>query len=487
MLPSGAHSYSPPPARRPQQQARPRNPSTCPASAFNSGTSAAVGQTFQLKAEPVNNNAATPGASLNLLFGQGTTTPAETGFKIANSGILTFAAGQTFPGTGKGTVTSIATGLGLKGGPITGAGTLSIDATVIPQLNVANIFTTSQSVTGNLSASGDIIAGSALAAASMSVNGSTIGVSARGSQYGGIFSTTTGGTGLYSYNSSDCHFCVGVEGYAFGSSNNTVGVFGGTASAFGVGVYGQLVGPSATGTDFFSSGVWGDAGTATDGYGDIGVLGTADNNYAMVAASNSSSQYPTLVAHQHNIDSYSFQAYGDGGYCHIDASGNLGCTGVVAGVVPVDAGARKVQVYAVEAPQHWFEDAGSGQLSEGKATVTLEPIFGQTVNTGIEYHVFLTPEGDCEGLYVSDKTPQGFEVHELRGGHSSVAFDYRIMATRKGYENVRLAEERPIAAPRIPRRSVPLKARAPFEPLVPGHATLMGPVAQPGAPAAKNR
>ena len=373
VLPSGAHSYSPPPARRPQQQARPRNPSTCPASAFNSGTSAAVGQTFQLKAEPVNNNAATPGASLNLLFGQGATTPAETGFKIANSGILTFAAGQTFPGTGKGTVTSIATGLGLKGGPITGAGTLSIDATVIPQLNVANIFTTSQSVTGNLSASGDIIAGSALAAASMSVNGSTIGVSARGSQYGGIFSTTTGGTGLYSYNSNDCHFCVGVEGYAFGSSNNTVGVFGGTASAFGVGVYGQLVGPSATGTDFFSSGVWGDAGTATDCYGDIGVLGTADNNYAMVAASNSSSHYPTLLAQQHNIDSYSFQASGDGGYCHIDASGNLGCTGVVAGVVPVDAGARKVQVYAVEAPQHWFEDAGSGQLSEGKATVTLSP------------------------------------------------------------------------------------------------------------------
>jgi len=60
-------------------------------------------------------------------------------------------------------------------------------------------------------------------------------------------------------------------------------------------------------------------------------------------------------------------------------------------------------------------------------------------------------------------------VHELRGGHSNVAFDYRIMATRKGYENVRLAEERPIAAPRIRRRNAPLKARAPLEPFVPGH------------------
>jgi hypothetical protein len=32
-------------------------------------------------------------------------------------------------------------------------------------------------------------------------------------------------------------------------------------------------------------------------------------------------------------------------------------------------------------------------------------------------------------------------VHELGGGTSSVAFDYRIMAKRKGYENVRLADK----------------------------------------------
>jgi hypothetical protein len=41
-----------------------------------------------------------------------------------SSGILSFAVNQTFPGTG--TVTSIATGTGLTGGPITAAGTISI-------------------------------------------------------------------------------------------------------------------------------------------------------------------------------------------------------------------------------------------------------------------------------------------------------------------------------------------------------------------------
>jgi predicted transcriptional regulator with HTH domain len=58
----------------------------------------------------------------------------------------------------------------------------------------------------------------------------------------------------------------------------------------------------------------------------------------------------------------------------------------------------------------------------------------------VEYHVFLTPRGDCEGLYVGSQTAQGFEVHELRGGSSNIAFDYRIMAKRNGFENVRLAD-----------------------------------------------
>jgi hypothetical protein len=57
-----------------------------------------------------------------------------------------------------------------------------------------------------------------------------------------------------------------------------------------------------------------------------------------------------------------------------------------------------VALYAVEAPENWFEDFGSGQLANGSATVALETTYAQTVNTHIEYHVFLTPKGDCDGL-----------------------------------------------------------------------------------------
>ena len=45
-------------------------------------------------------------------------------FQVNNKGVVTFVSGQTFPGTG--TVTSVGSGAGLTGGPITNSGTLSI-------------------------------------------------------------------------------------------------------------------------------------------------------------------------------------------------------------------------------------------------------------------------------------------------------------------------------------------------------------------------
>lgn len=61
--------------------------------------------------------------------------------------------------TGSGTVTSVASGAGLTGGPITGSGTLSINTAVVPQLNAANTFTGNQTVSGSLSATG-VVTGS---------------------------------------------------------------------------------------------------------------------------------------------------------------------------------------------------------------------------------------------------------------------------------------------------------------------------------------
>jgi hypothetical protein len=42
--------------------------------------------------------------------------------------------------------------------------------------------------------------------------------------------------------------------------------------------------------------------------------------------------------------------------------------------------------------------------------------------------------------YVARKTAAGFEVREHGGGDLNVAFDYRIVVRRRGYESIRMAE-----------------------------------------------
>jgi trimeric autotransporter adhesin len=119
------------------------------ASAFNSTSAVALPQTFQLQVEPAGNNTAAPSGTLNLLYGSGTTAPAETGLKINNKGVIAFATGQTFPGTGKGTITSVTAGTGLTGGGTTGAVTLNLNTANIPQLGTANDFTAPQEFKAN--------------------------------------------------------------------------------------------------------------------------------------------------------------------------------------------------------------------------------------------------------------------------------------------------------------------------------------------------
>jgi hypothetical protein len=127
--------------------------------------------------------------------------------------------------------------------------------------------------------------------------------------------------------------------------------------------------------------------------------------------------------------------------CVIDTSANLECSGAVEGQVTPDVDGTVRAMYAMQSPEVWFEDFGSSTLHNGSAHISLEPLFGGTVNSGVEYHVFLTPKGECEGLYIASEGPEGFDVRELRHGKSSVGFDYRIVAKRKGYETVRMEDQ----------------------------------------------
>jgi len=122
------------------------------ASSFSSTSGTAQSQVFRLQAEPAANDTAAPSGTLNLLYGLGTAAPTETGLKISSKGVFTFATGQTFPGTGSGTITGVTAGTALTGGGTAGSVTLDVDTTKVPLLSAANTFTASLTLTsGNLS------------------------------------------------------------------------------------------------------------------------------------------------------------------------------------------------------------------------------------------------------------------------------------------------------------------------------------------------
>jgi hypothetical protein len=329
--------------------------------------------------------------------------------------VLEFISGNwNCANAGTGTITGVTAGTDLTGGGTTGPVTLNLDTTKVPQLAASNTFTGNQAVNGNLSVTGTTFGGA------------------------GNF-----GKGVLASTANDADFATGILGEQLGVFKETIGVEGYSGSLLGIGVYGNGYTSSGEGTFVVGAsafGVWGDTGLT----GGFGLVSSADEGYG-VGAFNASQFYPTaLFKNDESASSGSLildavsSAYG--GECVIDVLGNLTCTGVKSAAVPVDNGSRKVALYAVEAPENWFEDFGSGQLSKGAAVIALEPTFSQTVNTNAGYHVFLSPNGDSRGLYVARKTATSFEVREQNGGTSSIAFDYRIVAHRKGYEDIRLAD-----------------------------------------------
>jgi hypothetical protein len=97
--------------------------------------------------------------------------------------------------------------------------------------------------------------------------------------------------------------------------------------------------------------------------------------------------------------------------------------------------------YAQESAEVWFEDFGSDQLAGGEVTVELDPVFLETVliDENHPMKVFITPTNDCYGVYVSKGTTC-FTVRELSGGTSDATFDWRVVAKRRGFEDMRLEE-----------------------------------------------
>ena len=206
-----------------------------------------------------------------------------------------------------------------------------------------------------------------------------------------------------------------------GSSQSGVGVFGGSSS--NVGVFAE----SVYSTGAFAAGARGVWGRTTNG---IGVLaqatagGTVQNrSYGLYAAA---------------------PAPGWAGYFegNVYVTGQVIQAGAAASTATAADGSTRI-LYSQDSTEPLVEDVGEGKLVGGRAEVRIGPDFAAVADGGA-YQVFLTPEGDSKGLYVTEKGPGGFVVREQQNGTASLAFAYRVVAKRKGAIGKRLERiERP--------------------------------------------
>jgi hypothetical protein len=132
---------------------------------------------------------------------------------------------------------------------------------------------------------------------------------------------------------------------------------------------------------------------------------------------------------------------------NVQVTGSFTTFGIKSAAVKHPDGSVR-RLHCLESPESYFEDFGSGRVVAGRGTVRLDPDFAAIVHTHA-YYVYLTPEGDSMGLYVSAKTATGFEVREQQGGRATLDFSYRVVAKRKDVNSPRLAhvDVAPIPAP----------------------------------------
>jgi hypothetical protein len=288
------------------------------------------------------------------------------------------------------------------------------------------------------------------------VEGETTSASA----YGGIFRNTNASNGV-------ALTATGSGGGITASANNGNGVDGATSfqSAEGGGANGVVGEDDSTDGGSGNAGV---LGTSTDGYGVEGIasnsaaiFGSSSNNVGVFAQSGAAlpcsaedwpfctaaepalllvapNSSPTLPATRGMV--VIAQTSTGTPIMSLDAAGNM----ILGGGLIVDGqlnygtdGGTCIELPGICAtPQLKRSSAGDGvertgeaQLIAGRAFVAIDASALPRMDASKSYHVFVTPEGDCNGLFVTGKTKRGFSVRELHGGRSTLAFDYRVVGS----------------------------------------------------------
>lgn len=202
------------------------------------------------------------------------------------------------------------------------------------------------------------------------------------------------------------------------------GVVGhGATAANGIGVVGAGNGAVAVYPTTGGAGISGSAGAASAG---VGVNGYAASS--TIASDNGRwggvFQYgdPTLGT----THVYTYVAGNNSGSVY-----GLISNGTKSTVVKDQTGENRL-LFCTEAPEVLFQDFGTGELKNGAAHIDLDGLLTKVIRVDEKHpmKVFIQLEGECNGVYVTNKSARGFDVKELQGGKSNVPFTWQIVASR---------------------------------------------------------
>lgn len=381
------------------------------------------------------------------VYGSNSSTPAGTGLAVAVQGDASATTGNARGVVGTtNSGSSLAVGgfnLGTTGNGFGTYGQVESPAAVgVFGINNAAAITTNTS-TGVLGRSvGSLSTGFSIGVRGISdaTTGNGFGLYGQASSaagIGGIGFVTSSGAGFQGQNAGTGE---GIRGFNTSATAATAGsgVYGQTGATLAMG--GEFVNVNALGTGILgvgnnTTGLFltrgsGISGTGTQ-FGVVGIATTTVNtnqlNNGQANAANASSGGYFEVQNAGVALTWSYVAVRDNGGVLRKIIG----TGTVNTIVKNLEG-ENVALSCPEAPENLFQDYGQGQLVNGKAYIQIDPIFSKNivVNDKHPLRVFIQLEGDCAGVYVTNKTQTGFDVIELNSGNSNVSFSYTIVANR---------------------------------------------------------
>lgn len=113
----------------------------------------------------------------------------------------------------------------------------------------------------------------------------------------------------------------------------------------------------------------------------------------------------------------------------------ISTTGSKSRIIQTENYNKRLQ-YCYETPTPMFGDIGTARTDEtGKCYIDIDDVFQETVNTDVEYQVFLQKEGKGD-LWIEEKTPTYFLVQ----GTENLKFSWELKVVQRDYEFERLEE-----------------------------------------------